>query len=86
MLGNDLINGISEQDWDIQLKDNGNCCQYDTEDQQKTVSSDETQYFKKSFAAFAFSRIFYCLSAHTVTSFIILPADTEEYLALSSGN
>lgn len=47
MLGNDLINGISEQDWDIQLKDNGNCCQYDTEDQQKTVFSDETQYFKK---------------------------------------
>ena len=60
MLGNDLINGISEQDWDIQLKDNGNCCQYDTEDQQKTVSSDETQYFKKGFAAFTFSRIFYC--------------------------
>ena len=45
---------------DLKLKDNGNCCQYDTEDQQKTVSSDETQYFKKSFAAFAFSRIFYC--------------------------
>ena len=32
MLGNDLVNGISEQDRDIQLKDNGNCRQYDTED------------------------------------------------------
>ena len=60
MLGNDLINGISEQDRDIQLKDNGNCRQYDAEDQQKTVSSDKTQYFKKGFAAFVFSRILYC--------------------------
>lgn len=65
MLGNDPINGISNRIGTYRPKDNGNCCQYDTEDRRKRYSSAGWNAVLKKFRCFCFLVDLYCWFAHT---------------------
>ena len=51
MFCNDLVDRVTKQYRHVELKDYGDCGKDDTEDQEQTVSSNETEYLPQSFCA-----------------------------------
>ena len=51
MFCNDLVDRVTKQYRYVELKDYGDCGKDDTEDQEQTVSSNETEYLPQSFCA-----------------------------------